>query len=296
MAASSITIAAVLDGVAREFGRSTTELSEMLPERIGEWFSELVVEFPFWFLTSMPGTYFPTLLPLDAQHPVYTDLAEAAWVDVGWMHTTAGQADYFFSLPDDQGSPLTSTWRRQDVGQIEYVKEFDAAGGRLKRDLEVADQEHFFALTDYGHNGEPVVATLRTVNNQGVISFAPTPDSNTYVFAIGFKLRDFPVITTPDYTNALMVNYPQVVRAAGCMLTAEYFGDMEKFAYYEKKLYGDPSVITGKRNGGLLHKMRKDTQRRRWQRTEVAEYWTSPPYSTDRRLRYTSSTGYFVNP
>ena len=107
MASPTTTFQEVLDSVEQEYGKMNSEMDTELPNRVQESLSEILTEFPYWFLTIQPGLTVPGLFPYD-DPPTYSDKAESAWIDVGWFHTTQGVRDYYFSLPADL-SDLTST-------------------------------------------------------------------------------------------------------------------------------------------------------------------------------------------
>ncbi len=288
MAVQSATLASVVDGVKRDYGRVTQEFEETFPERLQEWFFELSSEFDFWFMQIKPGFLIaPKLFPFaNPLAPAPTLLSPDGWFDVGWFQMTQGQEVYFFDIPDDLGDPVNSTWRRIDVAKIEYVQNVDPYGNETTTNrIQVVDHEEFFQRQDLSQQGQPRWGMLDRINGQAFLRVTPIPDNQaaTYMFKTSFQVRDFPVLEDPSQSNLLLQNYPQVARAYGCLYAAMFFQDGDGIELWKQRLYGAPETTHGGRADGLLDRMKRDTRRMGQTRSDGIRTYTIPPQNMGRR-------------
>jgi hypothetical protein len=292
MSGSSFTLAAIQDLVFRKYGRGGDQarISETFAEELYIMVGRLMANYPYWFMIQEPGGIVPGLFPF-ATPPVYTEYAEASWIDVGWFHSVQGQRDFYFSTPSDTGHATDSTyWGRCNVAGIDSIQEFQLAGGR-PRQIQVLDYTHFLDRANWNSSqGEPEVATLVTLNGQSLVRFNITCDTANYLYAVRFILKDLPAFDNPDQANLLFRYHPEFAIAAGCVLLAETFRDFEGAQYWELKLKGGVDPNTGHRIVGIMEEMKAESRKRYQTQNDVQEVYTSPPYDSQRSWR-TSPTG-----
>lgn len=300
MAVLSNTHASIIDRVRREYGRLTQELQEILGTKLQEWFRELASEYDFSFLQIWPGVLGPTLFPFDPTTPVFVDLdtdetanpTGSCWIDVGYLHTTEDQLQYFFAIPDDLEDPTGTTWRRCAVSKVAFIQKVDVNGARTNYYLTMLDYEQFWACADYSSSGEPRYATLVTRNGRSYLQVAPKPDAGPYIYQVGFALADFPPMTDPGASNLLYQNYPQVAVAAGCLMAARFHDDDAGIGRFSSVLNGGVDQ-DGRRIPGLLDAMKRDTAKQHQGRSDTAKTYLHPPPDRRRRGDYWRSAPLF---
>ena len=273
MAIEPNTLAEVLDQIKSRFQQHNTAFDTYVSTNLESWLDHLTRLYPWWFLTSNPGTLLRASFPISSLASV--TLRAGSWADIGWLITTAGQQVYDIYAPRSEqayySSPAdASLWHLALCQEVRYVYEFTPEGDFLQ-DLDIQDDVSALTFIGYQTRQRPVQAMWRTLENRSQIVFDPIPDDR-YLYGISFSQSSTPIWSADGgvtYSHKLLTVCPEAVVQYGIMKAAQYFDEPGLAAQAEKELMGKPANIhlprSKKESLGLLDILRNDTVKRQQQ-------------------------------
>lgn len=280
----NVTLAYVVDRVVEKYGRSKASTKARLVGDLNEWINRACRRFNFWFLQRDPGLSVVSQFPLTA----FSDLTaqKGGWVDTGWLRTTASTPGYLYAYPTIQGfdssdnsnpDMIPTRWAWGEISSILAVREYDIKGAFL-RSLPVMAYDEFATFMTWERTARPERVTFQSHNGVSTVHFAPTPDT-AYLYQVVVRNATLTPLDRPDSTNEFLVYYPDVILAAGMLITAQYFHEAQEIAYWEKVLYGaeygqlqDGGKVSP---GGLIGDVIADTRRRHSNPNQEMAVYTS---------------------
>lgn len=273
MAIEPNTLSEVLDQIKNRFQRHATAFDTYAQTNIESWLDSLSRMYPWWFLTTNPGTLLRTSFPIAALGSV--TLKAGNWADLGWLITTAGTQvydiytvageDLYYSSPSD-----ATLWHLALCQEVRYVYQFTKEG-LFKQNLDVQDDVSSLGFMNYQTRQEPYQVMWRTLENRSQLVFNPIPDDR-YLYAVSFSLSTPPIFTRDGgitYRNKWLNVCPEAVVQYGIMEAAAYFDEPGLYQQAEKTLLGSPANIhlprSKKQSLGILDHLRNDTAKRQMQ-------------------------------
>ena len=263
----------VLSQVHGRFQRASAAWDAYATSNVESWLDDLCRLYPWWFLTTNPGTSLRASFPLTT----LTTLAPkvGAWVDIGWLLVSPGVQVYDIYAPTSESAYYSnpndvSNWHLAQCQEVRYVYEFDEVGNFVQ-DLDIQDDVSALTFMGYQTRRRPVQAMWRTLENRSQIIFDPVPD-NYYLYAVSFTEANTPIFSTDggaSHTHRFINILPEALVQYGIIKAAQYFDEPGIAAQAKEALFGDPPnlhVARGKKSAlGLLDTLRNDTIKKQTQ-------------------------------
>lgn len=273
MALEPNTLADVLAQIRNRFQRYAAQFETYVTLNIESWLDNLCRMYPWWFLTTNPGSILRTSFPYASMASI--PLKVGNWVDIGWLKTTAGTNVYdIYTVRSEQAyyaTPADATlWHLALCQEVRYVYEFDYSGNFLQ-DLDIQDDVSALTYMGYQTRSRPMQAMWRTLENRSQLVFDPVPDQ-AYLYAISFTQSTPPMWTADSgvtYNHKFITVLPEALVQYGIIQAAQHFDEPNLAREAERILFGDPPNLhlprRQKKFLGLLDTLRNDTSKRQTQ-------------------------------
>lgn len=273
MAIEPRTVASALAQITGRFQRKSQTVTDYLQTNVESLLDELCRLYPWWFLTTNPGSLLPATFPITDFSAVTSKAGR--WVDIGWLMVTPNVQVYDIWAPANESSYYTnpadtSQWHKSLCQEVRFCYEFDK-GGVFIQDLDIQDDTSAMTFLSYQTKTRPMQVMSRTLEDRTQLVFSPIPD-DYYLYAVSFTQGYTPIYTQDGgstYRHKLLDVVPEAFVQYGIMLAGQLFDEPDLAAQAEKKLMGNPPNIHLPRRQkqvlGLLDTLRNDTVKKQEQ-------------------------------
>ena len=280
-----LTIGEIKNSIRLEFGKNSPRLDTIIQDEVTARLREICSDFPYWYLKLDPGFDLPESFPFAEETDLPTSGA-GNFLDQGWLKIVAGQEYYPLYIPTTGTPGSPATWVQVEASRINYAKVFSIQGG-FQTDLGVSGGNVYWSGPGTSREfGNPQNIMLQNaVDGNSYIRLHPAPNQ-TYLLALSFNLATPPWIGSGDNAvNFITKYYPRMVKLVAGLCYSDFFHDAKMYAKYSRELFGDTD--DGKNtsnipNGGLVGKMKRDTQFREIQEADEMPYYASMSESLGR--------------
>lgn len=280
-----LTIGDIKNSIRLEFGKTSPRLDAVIQDEVTARLREICSDFPYWYLKIDPGFDLPAGFP-------YTDPDDLPspgagnFLDQGWLLLEPTQEYYPLYLPTTGTPGEPASWVQVEASRINYAKTYSIQGG-LQNDLGVNGGNTYWSGPSMSRDpGSPQGIMLQNaVDGKSYIRLHPTP-SEPCLLALSFNLATPPWIGSGDFAvNFITKYYPRMVKLVAGLCYADFFHDAKMYSKYSRELFGDTD--DGKNtsnipNGGLVGKMKRDTEFRDIQESDEMPYYASMSESLGR--------------
>lgn len=263
----------VLSQVRGRFQRASSAWDAYATSNVESWLDDLCRQYPWWFLTTNPGTLLRASFPISALNSLPT--RAGSWVDIGWLRVSPGVQVYDIYAPTSETTYYTTptdgtNWHLANCQELRYVYEFDKDGNFIQ-DLDIQDDVSALTFMGYTTRQRPCQAMWRTLENRSQLIFDPVPD-DYYLYAVSFTEANVPIFSTDSgasHTHKFINVLPEALVQYGIIKAAQYFDEPDIAAQAKEALFGNPPNLhlprSKKMVNGLLDTLRNDTTKRQTQ-------------------------------
>lgn len=280
MALEPQTVSTALAQIKGRFQRQSNTVDSYMQANVESMLDELCRLYPWWFLTTNPGTLLRATFPISNLGAV--PFKGGNWADIGWLITSPGVQVYDIWAPANESAYYTtpsdtSQWRRAYCQEVRFVYEFDK-DGNFVQDLDVQDDTSALTFMGLSTRTRPTQVMARTLEDRTQLVFDPIPDTN-YLYAVSFTQGYTPIYTRDgggSFRHKLLDVIPEAFVQYGIMKAAQMFDEPALAAQAEKALMGTPPNIhlpRGKKASlGILDTLRNDTvkKQQQWELEKMA--------------------------
>ena len=266
------TISSALNQIKGRFQKKSSAVDGYMQDNVESMLDELCRLYPWWFLTTNPGTLLRATFPISNLGSVA--FKGGNWADIGWLITSPNVQVYDIWAPANEASYYsnpanTSLWHKALCQEVRFVYEFDK-DGNFVQDLDVQDDTSAMTFLSYSTKTRPTQVMCRTLEDRTQLVFDPIPDTN-YLYAVSFTQGSTPIYTQDavNYRHKLLDVVPEAFVQFGITRAAQLFDEPGLGAQAEKALYGSPPNIHLPRSKkaflGILDTLRNDTVKKQQQ-------------------------------